>query len=91
MIFTLNGDQLINDRWRASEYEILWMLIRKKVTNRCYLLIARGLAQAEGDASLWEGGEERSPETHYQLSGIVVHSGQASGGHYYSYVLLRYL
>ncbi|KAI8429984.1 hypothetical protein MSG28_000438 [Choristoneura fumiferana] len=50
---------------------------------------ARGLAQAEGDASLWEGGEERSPETHYQLSGIVVHSGQASGGHYYSYVLLR--
>ncbi|XP_063547239.1 probable ubiquitin carboxyl-terminal hydrolase FAF-X isoform X2 [Cydia strobilella] len=50
---------------------------------------ARGLARAEGDASLWEGGEERSPETHYQLSGIVVHSGQASGGHYYSYVLLR--
>lgn len=50
---------------------------------------AWGLARAEGDASLWEGGEERAPETHYQLSGIVVHSGQASGGHYYSYVLLR--
>ncbi|CAG9782928.1 unnamed protein product [Diatraea saccharalis] len=50
---------------------------------------AWGLARAEGDATLWEGGEEKTPETHYQLSGIVVHSGQASGGHYYSYVLLR--
>ncbi|XP_046668911.1 probable ubiquitin carboxyl-terminal hydrolase FAF-X isoform X3 [Homalodisca vitripennis] len=27
--------------------------------------------------------------TKYQLSGIVVHSGQASGGHYYSYILHR--
>ncbi|CAH0691384.1 unnamed protein product [Chilo suppressalis] len=50
---------------------------------------AWGLARAEGDATLWEGGEDKTPETHYQLSGIVVHSGQASGGHYYSYVLLR--
>ncbi|CAB3237376.1 unnamed protein product [Arctia plantaginis] len=50
---------------------------------------AWGLARAEGDASLWEGGDEKAQETHYQLSGIVVHSGQASGGHYYSYVLLR--
>ncbi|XP_028043113.1 probable ubiquitin carboxyl-terminal hydrolase FAF-X isoform X2 [Bombyx mandarina] len=50
---------------------------------------AWGLARAEGDSTLWEGGEERTPETNYQLSGIVVHSGQASGGHYYSYVLLR--
>lgn len=49
---------------------------------------AWGLARAEGDATLWEGGAEATPETHYQLSGIVVHSGQASGGHYYSYVLL---
>ncbi|XP_050553146.1 probable ubiquitin carboxyl-terminal hydrolase FAF-X isoform X2 [Spodoptera frugiperda] len=50
---------------------------------------AWGLARAEGDSSLWEGGEEKAQETNYQLSGIVVHSGQASGGHYYSYVLLR--
>lgn len=49
---------------------------------------AWGLARAEGDASLWDGGAEHT-QTHYQLSGIVVHSGQASGGHYYSYVLLR--
>lgn len=27
--------------------------------------------------------------TKYQLTGIVVHSGQASGGHYYSYILHR--
>lgn len=51
--------------------------------------LAWGLARAEGDASLWEGGDEKAQETRYQLSGIVVHSGQASGGHYYSYVLLR--
>lgn len=30
-----------------------------------------------------------STETKYHLSGIVVHSGQASGGHYYSYILHR--
>lgn len=27
--------------------------------------------------------------TKYRLTGIVVHSGQASGGHYYSYILHR--
>lgn len=30
---------------------------------------------------------EESPETRYQLTGIVVHSGQASGGHYFSFIL----
>ncbi len=28
--------------------------------------------------------------TQYRLRGVVVHSGQASGGHYYSFVRLRY-
>jgi ubiquitin carboxyl-terminal hydrolase 9/24 len=28
--------------------------------------------------------------TKYRLTGVVVHSGQASGGHYYSYILHRY-
>ena len=28
--------------------------------------------------------------TKYKLVGVVVHSGQASGGHYYSYILYRY-
>ena len=26
------------------------------------------------------------PENEYLLSGIVVHSGQANGGHYYSFI-----
>lgn len=34
---------------------------------------------------------DQQPETEepttYQLTGIVVHSGQASGGHYFSYIL----
>jgi len=38
-----------------------------------------------------EEGEEKSEagSTKYQLIGVVVHSGQASGGHYYSYILHR--
>ena len=28
--------------------------------------------------------------TKYKLRGVVVHSGQASGGHYYSFIHLRY-
>ena len=28
--------------------------------------------------------------TKYKLIGVVVHSGQTSGGHYYSYILHRY-
>ena len=51
----------------------------------------RGLAKLDGevidedlvacDDSTFEGGCSK-----YELSGIVVHSGQASGGHYYSYI-----
>ena len=29
--------------------------------------------------------------TIYRLMGIVVHSGQASGGHYYSYIMQRWV
>ena len=29
--------------------------------------------------------------TKYRLRGVVVHSGQASGGHYYSFINLRYV
>lgn len=38
-----------------------------------------------------EEGEEKceTGSTKYQLIGVVVHSGQASGGHYYSYILHR--
>ena len=30
--------------------------------------------------------EKEETSTSYRLVGIVVHSGQASGGHYYSYI-----
>ena len=33
---------------------------------------------------------ETPVSTHYHLRGIVVHSGQASGGHYYSFIRVRY-
>ena len=50
----------------------------------------RGLARIEGE--LIDGDPEeltRSVCSSYELTGIVVHSGQASGGHYYSYILHR--
>ena len=33
---------------------------------------------------------EKPGSTVYNLVGVVVHSGQASGGHYYSYIIPRY-
>lgn len=37
------------------------------------------------------GDRPESPvSTHYHLRGIVVHSGQASGGHYYSFIRVRW-
>ncbi|CAG0917225.1 unnamed protein product [Notodromas monacha] len=58
----------------------------------------RGLAKLDGDVMQDEddlieetegGGDRRasSDTSRYKLTGIVVHSGQASGGHYYSYIL----
>lgn len=46
------------------------------------------------EASVESGSEEDkkvigSSSTKFRLVGILVHSGQASGGHYYSYVLQR--
>jgi len=35
--------------------------------------------------------DTKPQSTKYKLFGVVVHSGQASGGHYYSYILHRYL
>ena len=37
-----------------------------------------------------EKNSKSSSSTKFRLVGILVHSGQASGGHYYSYVLQRY-
>ncbi|XP_043475108.1 probable ubiquitin carboxyl-terminal hydrolase FAF-X isoform X1 [Leptopilina heterotoma] len=49
-----------------------------------------GLAKLEGEVIDYDYEEAaKGTCTKYQLSGIVVHSGQASGGHYYSYILHR--
>ncbi|XP_071799117.1 ubiquitin carboxyl-terminal hydrolase 9X-like isoform X1 [Asterias amurensis] len=54
-----------------------------------------GLAKIEGEVihdereSSDENEEETPHSTRYRLVGVVVHSGQASGGHYYSYILQR--
>nr|CAD7589819.1 unnamed protein product [Timema genevievae] len=50
-----------------------------------------GLAKLEGEMIDCDYDEiSKDICTKYQLSGIVVHSGQASGGHYYSYILHRH-
>lgn len=41
----------------------------------------------EGNSSEHSDSDVRErPNTKYRLVGVVVHSGQASGGHYYSYI-----
>lgn len=50
-----------------------------------------GLAKIEGEAIEIDDELDESQPTKYQLTGIVVHSGQASGGHYFSYILHRFV
>ncbi|VVC40180.1 Hypothetical protein CINCED_3A020619 [Cinara cedri] len=51
-----------------------------------------GLAKIEGEIIDCDYDESQDEiHTKYQLTGIVVHSGQASGGHYYSYIQDRSL
>lgn len=51
----------------------------------------RGLAKIEGEIIEDDFNvDNESCCTKYKLTGIVVHSGQASGGHYYSYILHRH-
>lgn len=52
-----------------------------------FFLSVSGLAKLEGEIADIDEGEAEAQPTKYQLTGIVVHSGQASGGHYYSYIL----
>ena len=55
----------------------------------------QGLAKVEGEVISDDTDEpEKCLDTQctkYRLIGVVVHSGQASGGHYYSYILHRYV
>lgn len=47
-----------------------------------------GLAKIEGEViDIEDNMYEEPATTKYQLTGIVVHSGQASGGHYFSFIL----
>lgn len=47
-----------------------------------------GLAKMEGEVIEFDDElDDAQTTTKYQLTGIVVHSGQASGGHYFSYIL----
>lgn len=53
-----------------------------------------GLAKLEGEVIDIDDNPDNEQQTNstltttkYQLTGIVVHSGQASGGHYFSYIL----
>ncbi len=32
---------------------------------------------------------EENPLSKYRLRGVIIHSGQATGGHYYSYICVR--
>ena len=47
-----------------------------------------GLYTAAGIAALEDGGAPPAPVM-YELTGIMVHSGQASAGHYYTFIKER--
>lgn len=61
--------------------------IRVQNINVSISILVSGLAKLEGEIADIDEGEVEAQPTKYQLTGIVVHSGQASGGHYYSYIL----
>ena len=42
--------------------------------------------ESAGDDSKLTNNNDNSDDTRYKLVGIIVHSGQANGGHYYSFV-----
>ncbi|XP_055852640.1 probable ubiquitin carboxyl-terminal hydrolase FAF isoform X2 [Episyrphus balteatus] len=49
-----------------------------------------GLAKLDGEVvELVENSYDHTDVTKYELTGIIVHSGQASGGHYFSYILYK--
>lgn len=70
----------------------LTLVLRLKLQIYCnfktILILVSGLAKIEGEVIDLDSKEDEIQQpTKYQLTGIVVHSGQASGGHYYSYIL----
>ena len=90
--------------WRPSDYSCTCLSVSyfyKPVHYCCScwaelnlidinFLSVSGLAKLEGEMIDCDYDEiSKDICTKYQLTGIVVHSGQASGGHYYSYILHR--
>lgn len=65
------------------------LLVRTSIMSFCVLqfpwLLDMAPYTAEGIAQLDEG-KEVTEQRLYELVGIVVHSGQASAGHYYAFV-----
>ena len=71
----------------------VWSLI---VSSASFFLVHSfmyiGFKDENTENSVESGSEEDkngANSTKFRLVGILVHSGQASGGHYYSYVLQR--
>lgn len=66
----------------------MFMKISAIPNYSCLFCLVSGLAKMEGEVIEYEDElDESQSTTKYQLTGIVVHSGQASGGHYFSYIL----
>ncbi len=54
-----------------------------------FFLVSKSIRSIELGMSVIDesaGDDSTNGDTHYKLVGIIVHSGQANGGHYYSFV-----
>lgn len=60
------------------------------VTYLIFFNTVSGLAKLEGEViEVGDNCQTSVETTKYELTGIVVHSGQASGGHYFSYIVSK--
>lgn len=79
------------DGWTWNHIQVSYAMIHGEFYHSCASFFSvSGLAKLEGEIADIDEGEDEAQPTKYQLTGIVVHSGQASGGHYYSYILHKY-
>ena len=72
-------------------YVCIWWCLKDTPTTRlCTHSLGEEIPIPEDTDQKMPGDRPEHPvSTHYHLRGIVVHSGQASGGHYYSFIRLR--
>lgn len=65
-------------------------LLLYKLLNCFTFHLVSGLAKLEGEVvEVGDNCQTSVETTKYELTGIVVHSGQASGGHYFSYIVSK--